>query len=78
MDANMHVVVNMADAGEMLRKRGLETDGRVQQFFTNECAKHMDPYIPFQVGALKNTRIIKPDSITYNTIYARFHYYGKV
>lgn len=74
----MHVVVNMDDVGTMLRRRGLEPNGRVQRFFTNECAKHMDPRIPMQQGALKNTRIIESDSVTYNSPHAKFHYYGKV
>ena len=72
------VVSNLDDAATMLRKRGLEPGGRVQRLFTSEVAKHSDPYIPMQQGILKNTRIIGADNITYNSPYARFHYYGKV
>ncbi len=72
----MNVVVNIDDAGKMLRKRGLEINGKVQRFFTNECAKHMDPYIPMQSGILKNTRVIKPNRVTYIMPYSQFHYYG--
>jgi hypothetical protein len=72
------VVSNLDDAAKVLRKRGLEPGGRVQQLFTNEVAKQSDPYVPMQQGILKNTRIIGPDSITYNTPYARNMYYGKV
>jgi len=74
----IQVVANLDNSGKMLRKRGLEPNGRVQQLFTNECAREMDPYIPFQSGPLKNSRIISPDSITYNQPYAKFHYFGKV
>lgn len=72
------VASNLDDAAKVLRKRGLEPGGRVQRLFTNEVAKHSDPYVPMQQGILKNTRIIGPDSITYNTPYARNMYYGKV
>lgn len=74
----MTVVFNMDGAETMLRKRGLEKDGRIQRMFTVRCAAEMDPYVPMQQGPLKNTRIITPDSVTYNMPYARFQYYGKV
>lgn len=74
----MTVVTNLDDAATMLRKRGLEPNGRVQQIFTNLCAKEMDGYTPMRQGILKNTRIIAPDSVTYITPYARNMYYGVV
>lgn len=74
----MHIVSHLDDVGKMLRKRGLEPNGRVQIFLTNECAKEMDPYVPFQSGMLKNRKVIKPDSVTYNSTYAKYQYYGKV
>jgi hypothetical protein len=77
-DSEVNIQVNLDDAGKMLRKRGLEPNGRVQKIFTMECARAMDPYVPFRQGILKNTRIIGIDSVTYNTPYARFQYYGKV
>ena len=74
----MKAVFNMDDAGTILRKRGLEPNGRIQQMFTARCAAEMDPYVPMRQGILKITRIIDADSVTYNTPYARFQYYGKV
>lgn len=74
----MNVQVNMSDAATILRKRGLEPNGRVQQFFTSECARYMDDYIPMQQGTLKNQRVIRLKEIEYTAPYARFHYYGKV
>lgn len=74
----MKVVTNLDDVSTMLKKRGLEPNGRVQKLFTATCAKEMDPYIPMQQGILKITRIIGTDSITYNSPYAKFQYYGKV
>jgi hypothetical protein len=72
------VVSNLDNAEKMLKKRGLEVNGRVQRIFTLMCAREMDPYIPMQQGVLKNSRIIKSDSVIYNGPYARFHYHGKV
>ena len=74
----MKVVTNLDDVSTMLKKRGLEPNGRVQKLFTTMCAKEMDPYVPMQQGILKNTRIIGTDSVTYNSPYAKFQYYGKV
>lgn len=74
----MTVMTNLDDAGTMLRKRGLEPNGRVQKLFTNEVARQSDPYVPMQQGILKNTRIIQDDVIIYNGPYARYHYHGKV
>lgn len=74
----MTVVFNMESAAEILRRRGLEPGGRIQQMFTARCAAEMDPYVPMQQGILKNTRVSTTDSVIYNTPYARFQYYGKV
>jgi hypothetical protein len=31
----------------ILLRKGLGEGGSVQQFFASECARHMDPYIPY-------------------------------
>lgn len=74
----MKVVTNLDDVSTMLKKRGLEPNGRVQKLFTATCAKEMDPYVPMQQGILKITRQIGVDRVTYNSPYAKFQYYGKV
>lgn len=74
----MKVEANLNDAYKLLKKRGLEPSGRIQQMFTSKVARELDAYVPFQTGTLKNTRIIGTDTITYNTPYARFLYHGKV
>ena len=74
----MIIKTHLDDVGTMLRKRGLEANGRVQRIFTQTVAKELDPFVPMQTGILKNTRIIGVDSITYNGPYARFHYHGKL
>lgn len=72
----MKVNVRMDSVGKILRRRGLETGGRVQQMFTVECARQMDPYVPMRQGTLKNTRIIGPDYVEYRGPYAHFQHKG--
>jgi hypothetical protein len=55
---------------------GIEPNGRVQQFFTNTCYKHMDKYVPMDNGDLRTVVDIQPDSITYESPYAEYQYYG--
>lgn len=55
---------------------GLEPNGRVQQFFTNSCYKHMDKYVPMDTGDLRTIVDIQPNSITYEMPYASYQYYG--
>lgn len=63
---------------------GIEPNGRVQKFFTNTCAKHMDKYVPMREGTLAETVIIDgeptrnvtADTITYTQNYARYVYNG--
>ena len=74
---NVHIVSSI-NAGELMKKYGLGKNGRVQQMLVDECAKHMDGYVPYQTGILKNTRIIEPDGVLYNQTYARYQYYGEL
>ena len=54
---------------------GIEPNGRVEKFFTNECAKAMDKYVPFDKGNLADYRI-EGNLVIYNQPYARYQYYG--
>ena len=55
---------------------GIEPNGRVQRFFTNTCYKHMDKYVPMDEGNLRTNVDIQPSTITYESPYARYQYYG--
>ena len=55
---------------------GIEPNGRVQKFFTNTCYKHMDKYVPMDEGNLRINVDIQPNTITYESPYARYQYYG--
>lgn len=57
---------------------GINPDGKVQKFFTDTCAKHMDKYVPFDSGALSNYVILGTNKIVYNQPYAHYMYIGDV
>lgn len=63
---------------------GLEPNGKVQKFFTQSCAVHMDKYVPMDTGTLAETTIIGrqttgnvlSDRVIYTTIYAHYIWKG--
>jgi hypothetical protein len=59
---------------------GLEPDGDVQSFFTNTCYKAMDEFVPMSnllsKGDLRKVVTLTPNSITYESPYAEYQYYG--
>lgn len=68
--------VKIEPVGKIKARLGIEPNGRVQKFFTNTCYKHMDKYVPKDEGNLRIIVDIQPDSITYESPYARYQYYG--
>ena len=67
---------SMKPVSEIKARLGLEINGKVQQFFTNTCYKHMDKYVPMDEGNLRSNVSIQPDSITYESPYAHAQYVG--
>ena len=57
---------------------GIETNGPVQQFFTNECARKMDKYIPRDTGLLSQLKVIGKDYVEYRSPYAHYQYIGEL
>jgi len=58
---------------------GINPGGRVQRFFTDTCAKHMDKYVPLgDTGNLRDITHKEVDSITYEMPYAHYQYIGKL
>ncbi|MEG1779582.1 MAG: capsid protein, partial [Oscillospiraceae bacterium] len=59
---------------ELLKKRGLETNGCVQIFVDNETMKLMEPYMPFETGMMAHSMptatIIGSGEVHVNTPYA--------
>lgn len=77
----MTAKLNLKPLQEILAKRGLEENGKVQQFVGSEVLRRCDPYVPFQSGVLKNTsgQVLKNGAeVRWNSPSAKFLYYGKV
>lgn len=55
---------------------GVDPNGRVLNFFTNTCYKHMDKYVPKDYGDLRNEVTLRTNSITYEMPYATYQYKG--
>jgi len=63
---------------------GIQNGGPVHAFFTAECARYMDPFVPFDTGTLAETvilngeptRNVHTDYIEYEQEYASYVYYG--
>ena len=68
--------VKMQPTSVIKARLGLEPNGRVQKFFTNTCYKHMDKYVPKDTGNLRINVDVRSDSITYESPYARYQYFG--
>ena len=69
--------VKMQPVSVIKANLGIEPNGRVQKFFTNECAKEMDNYVPYDEGNLVDYRI-EGNNIIYEQPYAHYMYEGKV
>ena len=55
---------------------GIDVNGKVQKFFTDTCAKHMDKYVPMDTGMLRTNISKTSKSITYEIPYAHAQYIG--
>ena len=67
--------LEMQPTQKILLKRKLNRNGAAQVFFTKECAKEFNNYVPFLTGRLKDVMItIGVDKITYSAPYAKRQY----
>lgn len=68
-----------ADSEKIIKKRGLESGGKVQQVIDSEVLRLMDPYVPLDTGTLRDNAIINSaigsGKIVYRGPYARKQYY---
>ena len=70
------VKIKMDDTQKILLKRSLNKNGKAQQFFTKEVAKHCESYVPFKTGRLKDMSVsMGVDYIKYSVPYAKKQYY---
>lgn len=56
---------------------GIDDNGKVQKFFTQNCYKHMDKYVPRRDGNLRTIVDLQSNSITYESPYAHYQYKGE-
>jgi len=78
------MAVKMERASIILANLGLQNGGEVHKFFTQECARRMERFVPYREGTLSETVIVngkptnnvKADRIIYNQPYASYVYYG--
>lgn len=76
--------VEMKPASVIKARLGIQPNGPAHAFFTAECARQMDRFVPFDTGALKNTVVldgkvtenVTTNTITYDQKYASVVYYG--
>ena len=68
--------VKMQPTSTIKAHLGIEPNGRVQRYFTHRCRIHMDKYVPKDNGDLRTIVDEQTDSITYESPYARYQYYG--
>ncbi len=57
---------------------GIDANGKVQKFFTDTCYKHMNKYVPKDVGNLRTIVDKGTNYITYESNYAHAQYIGEV
>jgi len=69
--------VKMQPTSVITMHLGINPNGRVQKFFTNSCYRHMDKYVPMDKGDLRTNVSVTADSITYESPYASYQYYGR-
>lgn len=63
---------------EKIKKRlKIDDNGPAQSFLTETCYKHMDKYVPQDIGNLRTIVDINKNYITYESEYASYQYYGK-
>ena len=65
----------MSSADKILLKRGLNENGKAQEYFTKQCAKAFNNYVPLLTGRMKDMDVeIQTDKIIYSAPYARRQY----
>ena len=74
--------LEMNSVGQILKDKGLNETGNVQQFHTANVLRRIKRYMPFVSGmtykvTVAQTDIKKPEIVT-NTPYAKYLFYGKV
>ena len=68
--------VKLQSKSKIIADLGLDKNGRVTRYLTNNCKKHMDKYVPYDTGTLAVTAIATSNQIIYDQEYAEYVYDG--
>ena len=76
------VTLEMSSINQIIKDKGLSTNGTVQQFHTQNVLRRIKRYMPFRSGVTYKitavqTDINKPEIVT-DTPYAKYLFHGKV
>lgn len=72
------MILKMKPTSQIITDLGLNADGDVQRFFTNECARQMDVFVPRDTGNLSKIKVIGKDYVEYRSPYAHYQYMGEM
>lgn len=73
------VKVLLNDTNSIIRRLGIDKNGKATEHFRDLCDKYMDSYIPMESGALKNNKSYPSNhEIQYNSPYAHYMYKGQL
>jgi hypothetical protein len=76
----MKIEVKMDSPSKIVKRIGLDQDGKIQKFWTATVLRRIQRYMPYRTGetiklTIAQTNINKPEIVT-DTPYARMLYYG--
>lgn len=71
----MSVRINSLD--KIKKRLNIQKGGPAHAFFTETCYRKMDKFVPMRNGDLRTNVDVKVDSITYESPYASYQYFGK-
>ena len=69
--------VKFSNIKDIEKRIGVNPSGEIQKFTTNTLYKFMDDFVPMRNGDLRKNVSIDDDSITYESNYAEYQYYGE-
>lgn len=68
--------VKINSLNKIKKRLKIDNNGPAQAFLTETCYKHMDKYVPMDEGNLRTNVSITTNTITYESPYAAYQYYG--
>lgn len=74
----MKITVKMKPANTIIKRLGLQENGKATKYLRDEVDRLSDPYVPMRSGTLKNTKTYPSNhEIKYVMPYAHYMYMGK-